>query len=189
MTFSILSRYLVKTYLEKFLLVLFVISVSLIVSNTFDLLNKTNGVSIGGSKFMQLILLKLPYLVLEILPLNAMLAMFLMNYALVNRNEMTIIWNSGISLFSFITPIAMTVFVIGVLAITIVNPLSTHMLAKYDAIATKAIKQKPHHAILSNMGIIISEKFEDSKRIYVIKSLLVEQKIMNNITILVYRHV
>jgi lipopolysaccharide export system permease protein len=184
MSISVLSRYLIKTYLEKFLLIFFVIAVALLLSNIFDLLNKVRGVSISASLFIKLIFLKLPYLLSELLPLNAMLAMFLMNYILAKRNELGIIWGSGVSIFRLVTPIAIATLVVGIFFTTILNPIATNMLVTYENMEAKLLERKSPNLTLSNLGIIISEHLDEYRRIHVAKSLAVNEKKMMHVTIL-----
>lgn len=185
MNISTLSKYLIRNYLEKFIFIFFVICSALLVSNIFDLLNKVRGLNISGKVFVKMIFLKLPYLSLELLPLNAMLAMLLMNYVLSKRNEIVAIWSNGISIFKIIAPIAFTNFIIGLFAMTMLNPLSTYMLSKYEKIEAKLINKKTSNLILSHMGVIVSERFEDFKRIYLVKSLEIDKGQMANISIIV----
>ncbi len=184
MSISVLSRYLIKTYLEKFLLVLFVISVALLLSNIFDLLNKIRGVSINASLFIQLIFLKLPYLLCELLPLNTMLAMFLMNYILAKRNEIGVMCGSGVSIFTLVTPIASAVLLVGIFTTALINPIATHMLVKYEYMEAKLLERKSPNFTLSNLGIIISEHYAGERRVHVAKSLAVPEKKMMHVTIL-----
>jgi len=165
-------------------LVFFTIAAALLLSNIFDLLNKIRGISISTGLFAKLIFLKLPYLVSEMLPLNAMLAMFLMNYILAKRNELSVIWGSGVSIFSMIIPIASATFILGVFITTIVNPISTHMLVKYESMESKLMERKAPSLTLSNLGVIISERFDGQHRVHVAKSLSVAEKKMLHVTIL-----
>lgn len=185
MNISTLSRYLIRNYLEKFFSVFFIICSALIISNIFDLLNKTRGISIDTNIFIRMIFLKLPYLFSELLPLNAMLAMFLMYYVFAKRNEMVAIWGNGISIFGIILPISFTVLTIGILTTTILNPVSTYMLAKYEKIEAKLINKKTSSLILSDMGVIIAEHYGEIKRIYVVKSLDITTGAMGHTSLII----
>ena len=69
MYISVLSRYLIRTYLEKLLLVLLVVTAALILSNTFDLLQRIKGIHLRYDIFFQLIfclILKQPELTARI---------------------------------------------------------------------------------------------------------------------------
>ncbi len=181
---SVLSRYLVKVYLEKLFIVFVVISGALILSNIFDLLNKVRGITIGSGIFLKLIFLKLPYLVLELIPLNAMLAAFLMNYSLAKRNEIFIIWGSGISIFRLLLPVLSISFLIGIFSVAILNPLSTYMLVRYETLEAKFTERKMPNLALSSLGIIISEPYEGERRIYIAKSVAVSDQKMKQVTAL-----
>lgn len=184
MKISILSRYLIRTYLERFLIVMGVVCIALIFSNIFDILNKTRGISLGQNIFLNLVFLKLPYLLAELLPIVAMLSMFIMIFIFGKNGELSAIWSNGNSTFRILLPISTCVFLIGVFTLSVLNPIYTHMLAKYENIQSKLINHKPYNIVLSSKGIIISEKIDEFKRIYIVKSLDVQAGSMSNISTL-----
>lgn len=184
MNLSILSRYLLKTYLERFLMVLLVVCIALIFSNIFDILNKTRGISLSQNVFLNLLFLKMPYLIAELLPIITMLSMFIMSYIFSKHGELAAIWCNGNSIFSILLPISLCAFLIGVFSLAFLNPIYTHMLAKHENIQSKLVNHKPYSVVLSSRGIIISERIEDYKRIYIVKSLDVQNNSMQKISAL-----
>ena len=183
MYISVLSRYLIRTYFEKLLLVLLVVTAALILSNVFDLLHRIRGVHLRYDVFLRLIFFKTPYLILELLPLIAMLATFLTHFALTKRNELFVIWGSGVSIYRAILPIIILNFAIGVVGITIFNPLSTYMLVKYETLETLFTDKKTSYLTLSTLGVMISEHYEGENRIYVARSVIVPENKMLNVSI------
>lgn len=183
MYISVLSRYLIKTYLEKLLLVLLVITGALILSNIFDLLHRVRGIHLQFDIFIQLVFLKIPYLIIELLPLVTMLATFMMHFALTKRNELFVLWTSGISIYKFLIPVVLINFLIAIIAITILNPISTYMLVKYEDLESKFTDKKTASLTLSNLGIMILEHYNSERRIYVAESVSVEKRTMDNVSI------
>ena len=133
-------------------------------------------------------LLKIPYIFSEILPLTAMLAMFLMNYTLGKKNELVAIWSNGISIFRMLLPISLSCLTIGIIATTLLNPVSTYLYTKYEKIESKLIDKKTSNLVISDMGIIISEQINDQRRVYIVKSLNLSKKEIRDITILETDH-
>ena len=183
MYISVLSRYLIKIYLEKFFLVLLVVTSALILSNTFDLLHRIRGIHLKYDVFMQLVFLKTPYLILELLPLIVMLTTFLMHFILTKRNELFVIWGCGISIYRALLPIIILNLVIGIAGITIFNPLSTYMLVKYETLESKFTDKKTSYLTLSSLGVMISEHYDAENRIYVARSVVVPENKMLNVSI------
>ena len=183
MYISVLSRYLISTYLRKLLLVLLVVTAALILSNTFDLLHRIHGVHLKYNILAQLILLKTPYLLLELLPLIGMLATFLMHFVLTKQNELFVIWGCGVSIYRMLLPIMIINLAIGIAGITIFNPLSTYMLVKYENLESKFTDRKTSYLTLSSLGVMISEYYDGENRIYVARSVVVPENKMLNVSI------
>ncbi len=183
MYISVLSRYLIKTYLEKLFLVLLIVTSALILSNIFDLLHRIRGVHLRYDIFAQLVFFKTPYLLLELFPLVVMLTTFLMHFTLTKRNELFIIWGCGISIYKAFMPIIIINFAIGIASITIFNPLSTYMLVRYETLDAKFTDRKTSYLALSNLGVMIAENYENEHRIYVAKSVVVQDNKMLNVSI------
>ncbi|MEY3196994.1 MAG: hypothetical protein RLZZ59_362, partial [Pseudomonadota bacterium] len=180
---SVLSRYLIKTYLEKFLLVTLVVASTLVLSSVFDVLHRIKGTNLSYIVFLQLSLFKTPYLFMEVLPLVGMLTMFLMNYTLGKSNELLIMSSSGISIYKILSPILLLNFAMGIIAITIANPFATYALKKYDKIDATVTDRKLPYLTLSNIGIMITEDYENEHRIYVAKSVIVGERKMIDVSV------
>lgn len=180
---SVLSRYLIRSYFSKFFLVLLVVIAALILSNIFDLLHRIRGVHLQYEVFFQLVFLKIPYLVLEILPLVIMLTTFLMHFVLTRYNELLVIWGSGISIYRLLIPITLVTFAMGILCVLLINPISTHMLIKYENLESKFTDRKTSFLILSSLGVMISEHYYEENRIYMAKSVVVAENKMINVSV------
>ena len=185
---SALSRYLIKTYLEKLLQVLLVVTFALVISNAFDILHRIRGIHLQYNSFFQLIFFKTPYLLLEILPLVVMLATFLMHFVLTRRNELAVMWGSGISIYRLLLPIILINFAIGIASITILNPLSTYMLVRFETLEAKFTDRKLPYLSLSNLGVMISEHYNGENRIYVARSVIVPENRMLNVSLFFIDH-
>lgn len=87
--------------------------------------------TVGFIKIAQLVLIKLPYLLHETFPYIMFISAVLAFQALSRKNEYTILKASGISLWQFLTPFLITGFLLGVILITILNPISSSLLNYY----------------------------------------------------------
>jgi lipopolysaccharide export system permease protein len=180
---SVLSRYLIKTYLEKLFLVLLVVVFALVLSSAFDILHRIKGVNLQYKIFLQLIFLKVPYLTLELLPLIVMLATFLTHFLLSRRNELLMMCTSGVSIYRILMPIIIANIAIGIIGITALNPLSTYALIKYETLDAKVTDRKMPYLVLSNLGVMIAENYNHEHRIYVARSVLVQENKMLNVSV------
>jgi lipopolysaccharide export system permease protein len=113
--------YLIKQFLYKFLFITCAISVLIIIFNLFDLLDGAGGVPLSTSLFLAT--LKLPNFIREMFMFFIMISVMITFYSLSLSNEITIMRSSGLSLFKIVTPISITIFIIGIILITIFNEI------------------------------------------------------------------
>jgi len=112
-----------------------------------------------------------------------MLATFLMHFTLTRSNELFVIWVAGVSVYRALLPIIIINLLIGIGTITIINPLSTYMLVKFERLEAKFTDRKLSYSTLSSLGVMISENYRGENRIYVAKSVAVKEKQMHNVSI------
>ena len=82
--------------------------------------------------FLYLSFLKYPSILNEIIPFVTIISISFLIRNLINNNELISMRNLGYSIFDIFLPIAVSVFMTGLIFLIIVNPLSTMMASKYD---------------------------------------------------------
>ena len=82
--------------------------------------------------FLYLSFLKFPSILNEIIPFVAIISIAFLTRNLVNNNELISMRNIGYSIFDIFTPIALSIFLIGVFFLFIINPLAATLESKYD---------------------------------------------------------
>ena len=82
--------------------------------------------------FLYLSFLKFPSILNEIIPFVAIISIAFLTRNLVNNNELISMRNIGYSIFDIFTPIALSIFLIGVFFLFIINPLAANLESKYD---------------------------------------------------------
>ena len=73
----------------------------------------------------------MPHLVLEVLPFALLFGAILALTRQTRNNELVVIRAAGVSVWQFLGPGLLVSFLIGILAMTVVNPLSSNMFARY----------------------------------------------------------
>ena len=180
---STLFRYLAKSYVAYFGLVLATVVLALLVSNIFDTLSRFKGVLLTLSLFLELISFKLLYLSLEILPLICFISTLLFLHALVKSCELVSILNSGVSIWGILFPVSLSAICIGVIAITMINPVASTLLRNYEKIVSK-LENKSHNISISDLGIMVAENYHEEGRIFIVKTVDFGVKRISDITIL-----
>jgi lipopolysaccharide export system permease protein len=86
---------------------------------------------------LQMVLLRVPYLAQKLLPFIALFGAMLTFFRLSKSSELTVIRAAGISVWQFLFPSMFIAFLIGVVILTIVNPISAAMQAQQDQMEAK----------------------------------------------------
>jgi lipopolysaccharide export system permease protein len=180
---NILFRYLARSYLAYFGIGFSILVSALLISNIFDTLNRFRSTSFSASLFLQLISCKLPYLSLEILPLLCFISTLFFLRSIVKSGEFISILNSGVSIWTVLLPMTLSSFCIGIIAITIFNPVSSTLLNNYEKIAA-ALEKKPHNIAISNFGVMVAENYHGDRRIFTAKTIDIETNKISSLTIL-----
>ena len=138
--FSIINLYLIKQFLQRFFIITCGISILIITFNLFDLLDAAGGVPLSTSFFLAI--LQLPNFIREMFIFFIMISVMTVFYSLSLTNEITIMRSSGRSLFKIVAPISLSIFIIGILLVTIFNEIVIISDKKYQKIENSIKKDK-----------------------------------------------
>lgn len=145
-----INLYLIKQFFQRFFIITCCISILIITFNLFDFLDGAGGVPLSVSFFLAI--LKLPNFIREMFIFFIMISVMATFYSLSLSNEITVMRSSGLSLFKIITPIAISIFIIGIFLITIFNEIVIISDKKYNNIETALQKDKKDNFIYSPKG-------------------------------------
>lgn len=179
-----LFRYLMRSYLGRFGLVLLVVSIGLLLSNSFDTLNRFKSVTFTLPLFLSLISLKLPYLIIEIMPMIVFISTLFFLYYLSRTQQLVSIWATGTSTWRILLPVVISALLIGSIATTIMQPVSSMLIGKYDAKEAKLLKRRSNQATLSNSGVMIAEDYNNERRVIIVRSVDISANKLYGVTIL-----
>jgi lipopolysaccharide export system permease protein len=179
-----LSRYIARLYLEHFGLILLVVTLALLISNTFDTLNRFRSTIFTLGLFIELISLKLPYLVIEIVPLVGFISALFFLYNLTRHQELISIFNTGISIWNILLPMISASIIIGCLSTAVLQPIASILIGKYDILETKLLKRRIKQVTISNSGVIIAEDYQNQRRMIVARSVDTNLKELGELTLL-----
>ena len=181
---STLFRYLMRSYLERFGLVLLLVVMGLLLSNTFDTLNRFRSTTFTLPIFINLVSLKLPYLLIEIMPMTGFIATLFFLYYLSRTNQLVSIWSTGASTWNVLFPVVISGILIGVITTIMLQPVASMLIGKYDTMEAKLLKRRSDQVTLSNSGIMIAEDYDNERRVIVARSVDAQANKLYGITIL-----
>ena len=102
---------------------------------------------------LQMAMLRIANLAEKLLPYSIMIATMMSLMRLMRTSELVVVRASGISVWRFLMPAMLISFIIGVLSIIILNPLSASMIAHYERLEAKYIKEEQQPLSISNSGL------------------------------------
>jgi lipopolysaccharide export system permease protein len=114
----------------------------------------------GGSKLQatfsllfQMAALKLPSTAQEVLPFAILFGTLLAFWRLTRNNELVIARAAGVSVWQFLTPAVLVALVIGVVAVTVFNPIASFTQAAYEKLEHRVLRQGSDQLSLTNAGL------------------------------------
>jgi lipopolysaccharide export system permease protein len=132
--FPLIARYILGQTVRGLLVALSVVLV-LILLVDFVEQTRTVDVAVDGAglfDYAGLTLLKTPMLVETTLPFIVLSGVMLTMFALNRRSELVVMRAAGISAWRFVTPPVAVAIVAGILSITLLNPMATRMVQRFE---------------------------------------------------------
>ncbi len=130
---SALSVYLGKQFLITLAGVLSVFLALILLFDTIELLRRTvNSNDAGLLTLFGLALLKAPQTIQETLPFAVMIAVMFVLFRLTRNHELVIIRAVGVSVWQMLAPTLVSAGVIGIISLTIFNPIAAGFYASYE---------------------------------------------------------
>ena len=159
---SILGRYLTKQLIYNFLFVLLMVLGVVFMFEMIEILRKASGRDDVGIGFLlQLGFTKLPKTIEMVFPFVMMIAAMITFWKLSKLNEFVIIRAAGVSIWGFLTAVLLATFLVGVINITIINPISANMFSYHQELDYKFDTRNPDAVLFSEKGLWIREAINE----------------------------
>ncbi len=151
---KIISQYIIRQFLMSFFAVMLTLGAIILLFDVIEVMKKEAFSSFGFTNVLTLGLLKLPNMILTILPFIVLIASIIVFRRLTKSHELVIIRAAGQSVWQFITPLLLTSFIIGIFSVAAFNPFAATMFSKYQRMDDDR-KGTPH--ITSSQGLWLRE--------------------------------
>ena len=98
--------------------------------------------------------LKLPHTAQEAMPFAVLFGTMLAFWRLTRNNELVIARTAGLSVWQFLTPAVVVALLVGVIAVTVFNPVASSMETTYEQLDKHFLRQGSDQlALLVNSGL------------------------------------
>ena len=128
-----LSAYLAR-HIAFWLAAVFVIVTGVaFLFDAVEMLRRSAGkTDIGIIAILQMCILKLPFLVQQLLPFCVLLGATLAFWNLARANELVVTRAAGVSVWQILAPPTAIAILVGVVQVSLFNPLASAMLSKFE---------------------------------------------------------
>src|SRR5258705_9453062 len=110
----------------------------------------------GGAKLQAALLvlfemaaLKLPHTAQEVLPFAILFGTMLAFWRLTRSNELVVARAAGVSVWQFLMPAVLVALLVGVIAVTVFNPIASTMEGRFEKLDNRILRHTPRPITLS----------------------------------------
>ncbi len=128
-----LSRYVTRHFLAAFAGTLLVIAGLIVLFDLIELLRRAAGTGTPATELAIMALLKLPNMLHTTLPFVVLIACMVAFWRLSRSSELVIMRAAGVSAWQFLAPVVLVTALLGVVEITVVNPVGAKLYARFQA--------------------------------------------------------
>ncbi len=160
--------------------------------DTVELTRRTaNKSAVTFGNVVEMALMKAPEMALRILPFAVLIGVMIALTKLTKRSELVAARAAGVSVWQFLRPGWLVTLLIGILFVTIFNPISSSMLSRFEQLEAKHISGKSSVLSLSSSGLWLrdfetSPEGEAQERIFHAQSLDQQDMMLRDVIIFHY---
>lgn len=159
---STLSRYLARVYALNFLILLAGLLGIVYLFDTVELLRRASKFDdVPITLVLQMGLLKLPEVGQMTLPFAVLFSAMMTFWQMTRKHELIIVRAAGLSVWQFLAPVVGVALLIGVLQITVINPLGAMLLGRFDVLESRFLNRQDNLVSLSEQGLWLRQADEN----------------------------
>ena len=178
-----LSAYIARQFAVWALSFYFALVGVLFLASTVDLLDRLATKDAPLGLVLQMSLFKLPFLSQEAMPFSILMASLACFWRLTRSNELVVTRSAGVSVWQFLMPAVGTAFVIGVVAVTALNPLASVLLSRYEHLEAKYIRNKSSVLSVSSGGLWLRQADGDGHHVIHAEHVTQNPMVLHDVTV------
>ena len=180
-----ISRYLARQYLNWLLGVLLVFAFLITVFDIVELLRRASGKdAVSMVVILQMAAFKLPLLIQDLSPFIILISSMLAFWRLAKANELVVARAAGLSPWQIVGPVISIVLLVGVLQITMLNPVGARLNAQFERIETEYFRREASQLALAPSGFWVRQSTAEGATVIHAKSVAGEQLEINEVMVL-----
>lgn len=161
----VLYRYISRHFFYHFMIVFALITCLILLFDFIEFLRRASGREIPLRIMLQLIFLRIPEHVQDLIPFVVLIGSILSLSKLSRTSEFVSARAAGVSVWQFITPSLITACIIGVVTVAVLNPLTSTMLTRFEKLEGKYFHGSTSMLSVSSSGLWLRQENEKGKKI------------------------
>jgi lipopolysaccharide export system permease protein len=116
---------------------------------------------------LEMAALKLPHTAQEVLPFAILFGTMLAFWRLTRNHELVVARAAGVSVWQFLTPALLVALLIGIVAVTMLNPVASLMEAAYEKLESRILRQGSDELSLSGSGLWLRQSDQAGNQVII----------------------
>jgi lipopolysaccharide export system permease protein len=155
--------YIGRQFLLWFLAVFLAMIAVIVLIDSVELLRRSASKTDASTAIItSMALLRAPYLAQETIPFAAMFGGILTYFRLTRNHELVVIRSAGVSVWQFMLPALLVVVMIGVVKVTLLNPLSSLLLSQFEELEGEYLTGRSSLLAVSSSGIWLRQAYGEN---------------------------
>ena len=174
---TILGKYLIRKIVLNFFLVLCAVLGIILMFEVIEMLRRVSDRSDAGIMLaLQMAAAKVPSTFELVFPFVLLIAGMVTFWQVSRSNEFVIIRASGVSIWGFLKPVLAATFFIGVLNVTLINPISSYLFEVYETLEYRFSVKNPKAVLFTDKGLFIREAASTSGNFIIFQAKQIRQE-------------
>ncbi len=164
---SALFRYIGSQFLTHFFCLLMVLLGIIYILDTIELMRRAAAhPDLGFAIIAKMAFLKLPEAGQHVLPFAVLFASIFTFWRMTRTNELVVARTVGLSVWQFLSPVLAATIIVGILATTVINPVSAVLLSKFSDMETFYLQKKSELITISKTGLWLRQNEPDGYSLF-----------------------
>jgi lipopolysaccharide export system permease protein len=116
---------------------------------------------------LEMAALKLPQTAQEVLPFAVLFGTMLAFWQLTRHHELVVARAAGFSVWQFLTPAVLVALLIGIITVTVFNPIASMTEAAYEKLDSRILRQGSDRLLLSNAGLWLRQSDQAGNQVII----------------------
>lgn len=161
-----LSRYLARTYFFNMLFLLFALLSVIYLFDTVELIRRASKYTdVPIVLILQMGLLKLPEVGQILFPFAILFSAMFTFWQLTKRSELIVVRAAGFSVWQFLTPVIAVAAFVGVLQMSVINPVGSLLVGKFEQMERQLLDRKDNEIALFKEGLWLRQGVMNAQQV------------------------